>query len=225
MAEISEQLAFDFEELVREGALASVDQWQGAPLRFTTDYYPPGKLDEAFAHWEFLTGNFGSYARSHTWHRGIAHDQATVVGEHSGEMFTADLRPGPDAQGPDELLAKMICEPCDWHAITEDENTAVETWHDHALPGWRELPVVPAQIRVRHGSELTTVVQKWIAERYPKRPQIPGAPIITERSPVGTRHVPGHSPTVSRSGQLISPVCVGACVDVVLFGFTVGDIV
>lgn len=205
MAEVAGQLAFDFEGLARAEARATLDQWQGAPLHFTTDYYPPGELDEAFMHWKFLNGNFGSYARSHMWHRGIAHDQLTVLGEHSGEFFTTDLRPAPDALGPGQLLAQMICEPCNWHAITEDENTAVEAWHDHALPGWTELPVVPAQIRVRNGSSLTTVAKKWIAERYPDHMQVPGAPIITERGLVGTRHVPGYSPW---GGYDLSAACL-----------------
>lgn len=194
MAEVSGQLAFDFDELAREEARAQVDQWQGAPLHFTSDYYPPHELEEAFAHWTFLNGNLDSYRRSHMWRRGVAHEQQTVLGDHSGEMFSADLRSDRGHLGPGELLAQMICEPCDWHMITADENAAVEAWHDHALPGWRELPVVPAQIRVRHESGLTTVAKTWIAERYPADMQVPGAPIITERSPAGTRHVPGYSP-------------------------------
>lgn len=188
------QLAFDFDELAREDARAQVHEWQGAPLHFTTDYYPPGELVEAFEHWTFLYGHFDSYAQSHMWHRGIAHDGVTVLGEHSGEMFSADLRAGRGEEGPGDLLAQMICEPCEWHVIAAGENAAVEAWHDHALPGWRDLPVVPQQIRVRNESGLTRIAQTWIRERYPEQMQVPGAPIITERDPRGTRHVPGYSP-------------------------------
>ncbi|KAB1944643.1 hypothetical protein F8227_14625 [Brevibacterium linens ATCC 9172] len=35
---------------------------------------------------------------------------------------------------------------------------------------------------------------KWITERYPQHMQVPGAPIITERGPYGTRHVHHYSP-------------------------------
>lgn len=188
------QLAFDFDGLAREEARAHMQECEGAPLHFTTDYYSPRELVEAFEHWQFLNGHFDSFAQSHMWHRGIAHEQVTVLGGHGGEMFTAELRSRPGEVGPGDLLAQMICEPCQWHVVTGDENTAVEAWHDHALPGWRNLPVVPRQIRVRNESGLTALAKAWIAERYPEHMQVPGAPIVTERAPVGTRHVPGYSP-------------------------------
>ena len=188
------QLAFDFDELAREEARQQVDQWQGAPLRFTTDYYPPSQLVEAFEHWCFLHGHFGSYASSHMWHRGIAHDQRTELGEHAGEMFTAELRPDHGEEGPGALLYQMICEPCGWHSIAGDENAAVEAWHDHTLPGWRDLPVVPGTVLARTETGLSRVGRAWITERYPSHMQTPGAPIITERAPHGHRHVPGRSP-------------------------------
>ena len=145
-----EQLAFDFDEFAREDARAKLPEWAGAPLRFTDDYYPPAMLDEAFEHWRFINGSFGSFARSHMWHR-FGH--ATVeFGEHRAEMFFADLRPEPDAEGPGELLKKIVCEPCVWQSDAGGESDAVEAWHDHAVPGWRDLPVVPRQIRVRTGS-------------------------------------------------------------------------
>lgn len=189
-----DQLAFDFDELAREEARERLDEWAGAPLHFTVDYYPPALLDEAFEHWCFLNGHFDSYRGSHMWHRAIAHDSRADLGEHSGEMFTAELRPDTGQEGPGGLLAQMVCEPCEWHVICRGENAAVEAWHDHALPGWRELPVVPRQVRVRNETGLTNMAKAWIAERYPEHAQVPGAPIITDRAGVGTRHVPGYSP-------------------------------
>ena len=78
-----EQLAFDFDEFAREDARARLPEWAGAPLHYTEDYYPPRLLDEAFEHWRFINGSFGSFARSHMWHR-FSH--ATVeFGEHRAE--------------------------------------------------------------------------------------------------------------------------------------------
>ena len=50
MAASDGQLAFDFDELAREEARQHAGQWQGAPLHFTTDYYPPSELVGAFEH-------------------------------------------------------------------------------------------------------------------------------------------------------------------------------
>lgn len=187
-----EQLAFDFDEFAREDARARLPEWAGAPLHYTEDYYPPRLLDEAFEHWRFINGSFGSFARSHMWHR-FSH--ATVeFGEHRAEMFHADLRPEPDAEGPGDLLKKIVCGPCAWQSDAGGESDAVEAWHDHAVPGWRDLPVVPGQIRVRTDKGLSKVALRWIEQRYPQHMQIPGAPIITERQQFGTRHVPAYSP-------------------------------
>lgn len=128
------QLAFDFEEFEREDARARLHEWVGAPLRFTTDYYPPAMLDEAFEHWQFLNGGFGSLGRSHMWHRSIAHG-LVEFGEHRAEAFSADLRPESCAAGPGDLLTMLVCEPCEWHSPAGDENEAVEAWHDHAVLG------------------------------------------------------------------------------------------
>lgn len=190
------QLAFDFDEIARQDARRRVGDWSGAPLRFTTDYYPPAALDEAFAHWCFLNTHFDSYARSHMWHRSIAFGDTVVVGdgEHTGASFTAELRPAPGAEGPGGLLGQMICEPCQWHAIGAGENLTVEAWHDHAFPGWRDLPVIPSSVGVRSEKGLSKLARAWIDEHYPAGMRMPGAPIVTERSAHGTRHVPNASP-------------------------------
>lgn len=188
------QLAFDFDEFEREDARANIASWQGAPLTFTTDYYSPGEFDTAFNHWRFLNGGFASIPRSHMWHGAPASGSNISFGEHSIVVLTADLRPDLGVIGPGELLYQAICEPCDWHQISHPENSIVEAWHDHAVPGWRELPIIPAQIRVRTETGLTKLAKAWIAEHYPKHMQIEGAPIITERAQFATRHVPGYSP-------------------------------
>ena len=85
-----EQLAFDFDEFAREDARARLPEWAGAPLHYTEDYYPPRLLDEAFEHWRFINGSFGSFARSHMWHR-FSH--ATVeFGEHRALVRAREWR-------------------------------------------------------------------------------------------------------------------------------------
>lgn len=188
------QLTFDFEELAREEARGRLDEWAGAPLRFTTDYYPPEALDAAFEHWCFLNGRFDSFQRSHMWSRITWNRDEVEYGPHRIALFMANLPPERDAEGPGGGLYQAICEPCQWHQICGDENKAVEAWHDHAVDGWRELPIVPARVRVRDDKGLTALARKWIEVHYPPRMQVPGAPIITERQPMATRHVSGYSP-------------------------------
>ena len=118
------------------------------------------------------------------------------------DLFTADLRcepwtdrePHSGCQCVGDLTYQAICEPHRWHLIASDENSAVEAWHDHAFTGWRDLPIVPALFRSIDQPGLSKAAKKWIAENYPTSTQVVGAPVITERSNSGTRHVPGRSP-------------------------------
>lgn len=140
------QLAlFDVAELEREEARAHLSEWEGAPLRFTTDYYPPAELDAAFEHWCSLNGHFGLIDRSHMWHRYSWGRDEVAFGEHSIAVFKASLR----AEVPMVSPVQAICEPCQWHHVCGGESEAVEAWHDHAVRGWRELPVMPFEIQVR----------------------------------------------------------------------------
>lgn len=135
-----------------------------------------------------------SIPRSHMWNRSLGQGGAAAFEDHALERFSAELRPDKHAIGPGDLMYLAVCEPCGWHDINDTENAVVEAWHDHAVPGWRELPVVPAQVRVRDEKGLTKFAKTWIAKHYPKHMQVPGAPIITERANAGTRHVGGYSP-------------------------------
>ena len=58
--------------------------------------------------------------------------------------------------------------------IAGDENAAVEGWHDHAFPGWRELPIVPSRLRDVDKTGSSKAAKKWIAEHYPKSMQVVG---------------------------------------------------
>lgn len=193
---------FTFDDLFHEAEVEADPPWTGAPLHFTTGYHSPAEFDAAFEHWQFLhKGQIGAYAASRMWHRAIAVPGGVSVGAHGFDMFTADLRCEPwTHDGPHDgcscvggLTYQSICEPCGWHDLSEDENGAVEAWHDHAVPGWRDLPIVPAHIPISDGARLTMTARAWIVEHYPPEFQFVGAPILTERSG-GHRHVPGRSP-------------------------------
>ena len=214
-----EQFAFDIEGILHEAAVAAAPQWSGAPLHFTTDYYSPIELDEAFAHWKFLHHLDRSWHGSRMWHRGV-----TVSGGngHDFDFFSTDLRCEPwehpaSDQGcrcVGELMYQAICNPCEWHVITDAENLAVEEWHDHAFPGWRELPLLPLRLRNVEKPGITRSATAWTQDHYPPSMQVPGAPVITERAPMGTRHVPGRSPwggydishTAVDPGRVVEPL-------------------
>jgi len=200
--DVDGQLAFDIEGMIHAAQVEAAPPWTGAPLHFTVDYFSPDDLDAAWAHWKFLhQGVLGAYALSKMWHRAIAVPGGIPVGDHGFDMFTADLRCLADEHRHAEcacigdLLYQSVCEPCGWHAVGDSENGAAESWHDHAIPGWRDLPIVPISIPVVDSNmRITRQVRAWVEEHYPEDMQFPGAPIITERRGVGHRHVPGRSP-------------------------------
>lgn len=197
-----EQLAFDIEGMLHEARVEAAPEWSGAPLHFTTAYHSPDDLDAAFEHWQFLHAHHQTHVNSRMWHRSITAPENGRLAGHGFVLYTTDLRCEPWKHSDNhenctcvgELMYRAICEPCEWNGIADHENVAVEMWHDHALPGWRDLPVVPSRLRMMDKDALAKSAKKWVIEKYPKSMQVPGAPIITERRPYGTRHVPGRSP-------------------------------
>ncbi|MGJ9405282.1 DUF6349 family protein [Nesterenkonia aurantiaca] len=160
-----------------------------APLRFTTDYHPPDALREAYERWCEIHGRLASCQRSHMWHQIGGRQATTRLWGHRLDVMNAELRPYAGHHGPGVLLYQAICEFCEWHTFGS-EAEVVEDWHDHAHPGWRDLPVMPLDIR----SRTETAILDWIRDRYTIDMQVGGAPIVTERTAIGTRHVPGYSP-------------------------------
>ena len=197
-----DQLAFDIEGMLHDAAIEAAPAWTGAPLHFTTAYHPPAELDAAFEHWQFLHAHDKTHVNSRMWHRSITVPESDQVTDHGFVLYTTDLRCEPWKHSDKhesclclgDLMYQAICEPCEWNAVTDGENAAVELWHDHALRGWRDLPIVPSRLRGKDTDRMSKSTRKWIAEHYPKSMQVPGAPIITERRPYGTRHVPRRSP-------------------------------
>ena len=189
---------FDLVELARVEAIAI--PWSGAPLTYTTDYYPPSELLAAFDRWVLEHGNFGCLAKSHMWHTSLTFIAPPIENGHAMVLLSATGccdEENHDHHGveiPDELMYQSICEPCGWHSIHDDENAAVEAWHDHALPGWRTLPVLPAKFARAETRQQKAAALVWIEANYPAEWLIPGAPVRTQREPYGTRHVSGRSP-------------------------------
>ncbi len=190
------------DQLIHDADLAAPPPWdRPVPLHFTARYADPADLDAARERWVFEHGNLGSVNKSHMWHRALTGGRLALK-EHSLDTFTVDLRCPVNAHAHrdepcgyvGDLLYLAVCAPCQWHAIG-DENDVVDSWHDHAFPGWRTLPVLPEKLRGKMGTTtMTPKLQDWFNANYPVRFRAPGAPIRTTRSPYGTRHVPNYSP-------------------------------
>ncbi len=197
-----DQLTFDIDQMIHELDIAALPDWAGAPLHFTADYHSPAELVEAFDHWKFVNGNQGSIPRSHMWHPAYTegHANGNTPG-HDLYILTADARCRSwndfkglaaecEASGKCSCIGSLIyqanCATCRWHRIG-DHSEVIEAWHDHAWPGWRDLPVIPNNIAGKKRNA-------WIETHYPVEWQTEGAPILTERDGIGTRHVCGRSP-------------------------------
>jgi hypothetical protein len=201
------QLSFDIDAMIHDAEVAAAPTWAGVPLAYTSDYYTAAQLDEAFARYVFENGSFACIPRSHMWHRnGWDRGHSIQFGPHRIELFGADTScteadhhhsPGELPEGGGSRIShQAVCaDQCAWHAIGT-EREVVEAWHDHAMPGWRELPTLPDKLRPSGAgiSTKNTAAMAWIHENYPEQWQQPGAPILTRRARYGTRHVPGYSP-------------------------------
>jgi hypothetical protein len=181
-----EQLAFDLSE--------PLPAWTGSPLRFHTDYLDPDDHVAAFERWIDEHDRLGCIARSGMWHPALCAASFTTADGHTFHLLNADVRRRGDERDanldpsiPDALMYQAICRACRWHAIADGENAAVEAWHDHAFPGWRDLPAVPHGLGDKKRAA-------WIDANQPADWRRPGSPIVTERTPGGTRHVGGRSP-------------------------------
>lgn len=194
------QLAFDIDAMLLADYLASQPAWDGAPLGYHEEPRTPAELDAAWERWILHNGNYGCIPDSHMWHADRCSTQGLALNGHTLHVYHASTHCSPDSghtheagELPGNGRTQVICDICNWRHISDDEGDAVEAWHDHAFPEWRSLPVVPAKytgIPPRGRNPLQT----WVEEHYPERFQQSGYPIITERSGVGTRHVPGRSP-------------------------------
>ena len=119
-------------------------------------------------------------------------DLRCTAGLHDADR--APLGLGRICQCVGSTTSQMICAACSWHFIGE-ESAATEAWHDHAFPGWRDLPILPDKLRGQMGTrKMTPKLEEWFEAHYPTEFRVPGAPILTTRGKYGTRHVPNYSP-------------------------------
>lgn len=181
------QLAIDIDDLIRQAELENAGEWHGAPLGYTADYYTPGEHQAAMDRWILEHGHFACRL-SGIWSPTLT-NSAITADDHNIVILSA--------HAPEETIAYQAnCGPCRWHYINT-ENAVIEAAHDHAMPGWRDLPILPT----KHGAALSTPskqttqrVTEWIHEHYPTEWIFPGAPVRTTRQRYGTRHVSGRSP-------------------------------
>lgn len=194
---MTQDTLFDLNELAREAVAAT--PWHGAPLAYTTDYWTPDELNAAAERYVAEFGNFGSVPRSHMWFPAHCNPPLIAAG-HALHLFNADCRctqPDHDHTAqplPTTFITQANCPICRWHLI--DTCDLVEAWHDHAMPGWRNLPVLPDKLREGRNENRQTKQRRleWVQEHYPAEWLFDGAPILTRRSQHGTRAVPRRSP-------------------------------
>jgi len=179
-----------------------------APLGFTSRYFTP---DELLAARTELSRIRGEWSKDHptfgTWMLGITTGWCDIAPGHRLCLLQTDLRcrcsfPYLAAEwekiGPcscvGDLLYQANCPDCRWHHIGS-ESDVVLAWHDHAWPGWRDLPVLPAKLRGQMGTrQMTPKLAAWLDANYPPEFRVDGAPIVTDRGGVAGRCVPGYSP-------------------------------
>lgn len=153
------------------------------------------RLDAADA-WTDRHGHFDSNLRSHAWRAACGSPDGRYAAEdqHRPAVLTADLRCHHYHQQCScvgGLVYRGACLHCDWEGdVQAEENTAAEDAHDHAWPGWRDLPIVPRR------PENQKAQPRWIetvTNAYPTGWLESGGPIRTKRGQHGTRHVPNHT--------------------------------
>lgn len=155
--------------------------------------------------WRNEYGEFGSIPRSHAW----LPEATGFTGHDPLEELTSRCMPAV-------LLASMWCEHhgrcycvsngnlargacfgCTWEgAPAEHTSVAVADAHDHAWPGWRDLPPVPRRPDRGTSKREIEAMDAWEAHVravYPDGWLDAGGPIVTVRDPLGTRDIPFHT--------------------------------
>jgi hypothetical protein len=148
------------------------------------------------AAWTAAHGHFDSNRRSHAWRPACGFPGGAYAATDTCRpaVLTADLRCDHHDQQcgcVGELVYRGACLHCDWEGeVRAGENTAAEDAHDHAWPGWRDLPIVPRR------PENQKARPRWIEtvnDVYPTGWLASGGPIRTARQQYGTRHVPNRT--------------------------------
>lgn len=121
--------------------------------------------------------------------------------EHGGRMSWRQPTPqhlfdkygeddtGVRCQCVGEPVSRAACDRCRWQTIG-DGTQVLKGWLDHAWPGWRDLPLIPAELQPPYGGALRPkngspnpedvkagkAAYEWAVEHYPVEWQTPGAP-------------------------------------------------
>lgn len=156
-----------------------------------------------FDQWAQDYGHFASLRRSHAWHAQIG--AMRVGGQQPTDacrptILTADLycdHYNEDCFCVGDVVYRGACLHCTWEGPLRDgENPATEDAHDHAWPGWRDLPLVPRRPDTATGTQQKKAITRWVQHVnaiYPSGWLESGGPIRTSRGAYGTRHVPNHT--------------------------------
>lgn len=179
-----------------------------APLGFTSRYFTPDELLAARAEGARTRGSWSPDRPTFgAWSLGITTGWCGTAPGHQLCMLQTDLRcncrfPYLVAEwekiGPcvcvGDLLYQANCPDCRWHYIGAEKDVVI-AWHDHAWPGWHDLPTLPAKLRGQMGTrKMTPKLHDWLEDNYPPEFRVDGAPILTDRGGVAGRCVPGYSP-------------------------------
>lgn len=148
-------------------------------------------------------GNFGSIPRSHAWLPEITlYASSSEVGQLPARctpyLLGADLRGICGHHGRCYCVGNHVfrgaCLGCTWEGpIVQDAADAVADAHDHAWPGWRDLPIVGRRPESGTTKKQLAATQAWedgVNRIYPSGWLHAGGPIITARTGYGTRDVP-----------------------------------
>ncbi len=174
--------------------------WQGAPLAYHEDFFTPQDLIAACTRYAAEYGvdafvesshmwRFPSYVRM--WEEGGVKPRVERDG-HSLWLFIANrrcaqTRPHQCPTMPYDRVWQAICPGCAWHVFGGSRVLVAEAWHDHAMPGWRDLPIVPLEIsRIKDERSRNQELQAWLVTHYPENWRRTGSPII-QYSAEGTR--------------------------------------
>lgn len=200
------QLAFDIDALIHAAEIEAAPVWDGAPLHYTTAYHSAVELRAAYDREVLERGHFGIRFR-HFWQVdaspvdgtglelfGHALTLASVHLECENDDHRLYRRAGERCSCVSVTLHRSQCDGCAWmSAFVEDKTAAAAQFHDHAAPGWRELPALPPQPRA-DGRKVLAAWTARVIDATPAAWRVPGAPILTARTAPGTAAVPRRSP-------------------------------
>lgn len=135
------------------------------------------------------------------WHDDHFREQAEAPGTGC-QVRVEERTEGAYTRNPEHFY-RGACFGCDWKGPERhgSENVAVEDAHDHAWPGWRDLPAAPDKPSAAAMGDKKALA-RWHKQIFvialggypPGWVERGGAPIVTVRTPPGTRHVDGSSP-------------------------------